>query len=172
MLEQRFPEQVVPQRTPLRIVFDSQTTLSPDSILAQTARESLVIVAISHDQYEQNFAVRQNTMTLEQLGCEVIRLKGKTYHERVMTLFDDLARRGVTNLLLEGGGTLLGELFDHQLIDEAHVFIAPKIIGGSNAVVPVAGQGIASMIEAMTFEKTHIQQIDNDIYYWGRLQKS
>ena len=53
-----------------------------------------------------------------------------------------LGDRGCTNVLVEGGSEVLGSFFDEQEIDEAHVFIAPKIVGGSDAASPIAGQEV------------------------------
>ena len=53
---------------------------------------------------------------------------------------DELGRRRMTNVLVEGGSQLLGSLFDAGEIDEVHVFIAPKLIGGPAApLLPSAG---------------------------------
>jgi len=165
-----YPE-TVPNRTPLRIVFDSHGTLSPKSRLAQTARDSLVIVAASEQVLQTDHAAKKNATLLVDSGCEVVPLKGETRHERLLELFADLAKRGVTNLLVEGGGTLLGLLFDHQLIDEVHVFIAPKLVGGKDTTFPVAGLGIAEMFDACELIAPVTEPLGNDIYCHGRLRK-
>ena len=56
-------------------------------------------------------------------------------------LLQELGRREVVNLLVEGGGTLMGSLFDQGLVDKAWAFIAPKIVGGRDALSPVEGTG-------------------------------
>jgi diaminohydroxyphosphoribosylaminopyrimidine deaminase/5-amino-6-(5-phosphoribosylamino)uracil reductase len=89
--------------------------------------------------------------------------------ERLTFLFAELARRGITSLLAEGGGTLLGSLFDAKLLDEIHVFIAPKIIGGKDAVLPVKGTGIAEMADSLNLETPVIETVGNDIYVHGKL---
>jgi len=42
----------------------------------------------------------------------------------------------MTNVLVEGGGRLLGTLFDMRAVDEVHAFIAPKFAGGATALPP------------------------------------
>ena len=54
---------------------------------------------------------------------------------------------------------------------EAHVFIAPKLIGGTAARSPIAGEGIDEMPQAFTFVDPHVQQLGSDIYFHGRLQR-
>ena len=50
----------------------------------------------------------------------------------------------MTNVLIEGGGEVLGSLLDLDQIDEVHVFIAPKLFGGAAAPGPLAGLGRAA----------------------------
>ncbi len=90
--------------------------------------------------------------------------------ERLTFLFAELARRGITSLLVEGGGTLLGSLFDAKLLDEVHVFVAPKLIGGKDAISPIAGQGIAEMIDSLALHSHQFEIIDTDIYIRGKIR--
>lgn len=75
----------------------------------------------------------------------------------------------MTNVLVEGGGRLLGSLFDQQLIDELHVFVAPKIAGGEAARTPVAGIGLAEIPQDASLERSEIQVIEGDTYIHGRI---
>lgn len=63
-------------------------------------------------------------------------------------LLDELGKRNVLNLLVEGGGTVLGAFFDRGLVDRAEVFLAPAIFGGAAAPGPVGGFGIERMEQA------------------------
>jgi len=92
--------------------------------------------------------------------------------ERLKFLFAELARRGITNLLVEGGGTLLGSLFDAKFMDEVHVFIAPKFIGGKGAVSPMMGLGIAVMRDSLNLNAPTVEMIGPDIYVHGKLGAS
>jgi 2,5-diamino-6-(ribosylamino)-4(3H)-pyrimidinone 5'-phosphate reductase len=53
------------------------------------------------------------------------------------SLYDD----GIRSVLVEGGGTLIAELFRLNLVDELSIYIAPKIFGGSNSPTPADGMG-------------------------------
>ena len=152
-------------RIPIRIVFDSKISLSPASQLAQTAREVPVMIVAGPNPNEKNL------LKLHSLGCQIILSEAESYETRLRELFSRLAEKGMTNLLVEGGGELLGHLFDLHLIDECHVFVAPKIVGGRKAITPVAGEGFAQMAEAITPENMQIQTIDTDIYFHGRINK-
>ena len=45
-------------------------------------------------------------------------------------ILGELSKRDMTNVLIEGGQSLLGNVFDEGLVDDVHCFIAPKIVGG------------------------------------------
>ena len=47
--------------------------------------------------------------------------------------------------MVEGGGTLNFSLLRAGLVDKINVFIAPKIIGGRNALTAVEGEGFTSI---------------------------
>jgi diaminohydroxyphosphoribosylaminopyrimidine deaminase/5-amino-6-(5-phosphoribosylamino)uracil reductase len=74
----------------------------------------------------------------------------------------ELGRRDVTSLLVEGGGTVLGSLFDAGLVDKVYAFIAPMIIGGGGAPSPVAGRGVPKMAQARRLRRTSIEPIGAD----------
>jgi diaminohydroxyphosphoribosylaminopyrimidine deaminase/5-amino-6-(5-phosphoribosylamino)uracil reductase len=77
----------------------------------------------------------------------------------------------MTNVLIEGGSELLGTFFDRQLIDEAHVFIAPKLLGGAGAKSPLAGGGRAAPPELPDLEHPTIEILDGDLYIHGPLRR-
>jgi diaminohydroxyphosphoribosylaminopyrimidine deaminase/5-amino-6-(5-phosphoribosylamino)uracil reductase len=54
-------------------------------------------------------------------------------HVSLRSVLRRLAAMGMTNVLIEGGGHVLAAAFDAELIDEAYVFVAPKLIGGPHA---------------------------------------
>ena len=83
---------------------------------------------------------------LRDAGCEVFVCEGDNHAARLDALLAELGRRRLTNVLVEGGGRLLGTLLDAREIDEVHVFIAPKLIGGASAATAVAGPGIAEVV--------------------------
>ena len=149
-------------RTAMRIVVDSRAQLSSDSQLARSATEIRTLVAAGPEVPDAN---RQR---LEQTGCEVWVGAATDPGKRLGELLQELGRQGLTNLLVEGGGHLLGSLFDAKAIDEVHVFIASKLVGGLSAPSPLAGQGLASMADAMALQGATIEPLDGDVYIHGR----
>jgi diaminohydroxyphosphoribosylaminopyrimidine deaminase/5-amino-6-(5-phosphoribosylamino)uracil reductase len=150
-------------RTALRIVVDDRCSLDPESRLVRTAGEVPVLVAAAGD------APPENIGRLRAAGVEVLQLLAADRAARLAALFDELGRRRLTNVLVEGGAGLLGACFDGGHLDEVHVFIAPKLVGGASAPSPVGGRGLAGMTAAMRLEDVARRPVGDDLYLSGRI---
>ena len=78
---------------------------------------------------------------LGQSGVHVFVIKGSGGRLDLRAALRVLGKMDITSVLVEGGGELLGSLFDAQLVDKVALFYAPIIIGGRDAVTAVAGEG-------------------------------
>jgi len=76
----------------------------------------------------------------------------------------ELGKRGISSVLIEGGGHTLGEAFKRNLVDEVRFFIAPVIQGGN--VAAVSGHITAAHLEDVTYKK-----IGSDLMVSGRVRK-
>jgi diaminohydroxyphosphoribosylaminopyrimidine deaminase/5-amino-6-(5-phosphoribosylamino)uracil reductase len=153
-------------RTAARIVIDSSASLSPESQLVRTLGSGAVLVAASSAAPEANVSALRNA------GCEVLTFDGDSHAVRLEQLLDELGRRRMTNVLVEGGARLLGSFWDAGLIDEFHVFLAPKIIGGESAPSPLAGFGRELMSQAAALEDVVNERLGSDVYIRGRVAQS
>jgi diaminohydroxyphosphoribosylaminopyrimidine deaminase/5-amino-6-(5-phosphoribosylamino)uracil reductase len=102
-------------------------------------------------------------------GCDVLVLEEADYQARLRTLLAELAERQMTNVLVEGGASLLGELFDAGLVNEVHVFVAPCIIGGQTGLSPVGGRGFGQVSESLRLAGSQCEPVGGDWYIRGRL---
>src|SRR2546425_8420245 len=98
-------------------------------------------------------APEKDLRRLAAAGCEVLPFAPPSRYERLIQLLDELGRRRMTNILVEGGANLFGSLFDARQIDEVHVFIAAKLFGGQKARSAIRGAGIEQIADARTLEK-------------------
>jgi diaminohydroxyphosphoribosylaminopyrimidine deaminase/5-amino-6-(5-phosphoribosylamino)uracil reductase len=163
LLTARPEEHADRKREATRIVVDSHAALSNDSRLVQTARDVPLMVATAYE-VDNDACCR-----LASAGVEVHRCDGETHADRLDTLLVELGRRRMTNVLVEGGSKLLGTLFDLRAVDEVHVFIAPKLVGGADAVSPVGGLGIDHMADALQLADISIEELAGDVYLHGRI---
>jgi diaminohydroxyphosphoribosylaminopyrimidine deaminase/5-amino-6-(5-phosphoribosylamino)uracil reductase len=82
-------------------------------------------------------------------------------------LLEVLAGRDLSSVLVEGGGALLGSLFDGGLIDKYVAFVAPTIIGGVDAPGPIGGQGIQGITDALRLQSVTVERLGRDIMVVG-----
>lgn len=68
-----------------------------------------------------------------------------------------------SQVLVEGGGGVIGDLLRRDLIDEMRVFVAPKILGDERGTSSVTGLRREAIAEADTFALHHIERIDDDV---------
>lgn len=78
-----------------------------------------------------------------------------------------LAEHGMMHVLLEGGAALLGSAFDRRCIDSVAVFIAPKLIGGSDAPSPLGGNGRELMTCACRLHRRRVSSLGDDLLIEG-----
>jgi diaminohydroxyphosphoribosylaminopyrimidine deaminase / 5-amino-6-(5-phosphoribosylamino)uracil reductase len=77
----------------------------------------------------------------------------------------DLGKRGVTSVLIEGGGKILGEALDQRLIDKVQIYLGPILTGGP--VVAFAGEGAAKTADALRLCRIEYQEIGETICLRG-----
>lgn len=147
-------------RTPLRIVLGEVDRASQ---LVATAGETPFLMVVDQRRAAGDYR------WLTDAGGELLVIDAPDRETQITRLLDELGRRRVTNLLVEGGSQVLGHLFDAGEVDEVHAFIAPKIIGGTGAPSPVAGRGLEEMAEAIPLGNLRSEQVDNDVYLSGRM---
>ena len=159
MLTARDQEQRPLARQPLRVILDSKGRTPPESRLLQQPGKTVVAVAQ---------APSGRVEALIEAGAEVLRMPA-TDEGMVdpLPLLEALGTRGVVSLLVEGGGALLGTLFDLGLVDKVAAFIAPVVIGGHSAPSPVGGTGSAAMAQAWRMRSTRVERIGDDTLIVG-----
>ncbi|HEV7282892.1 MAG TPA: bifunctional diaminohydroxyphosphoribosylaminopyrimidine deaminase/5-amino-6-(5-phosphoribosylamino)uracil reductase RibD [Pirellulaceae bacterium] len=152
-------------RTPTRVVFDSKLRSPVDSVLVRTARETptLIVCGKSYGPADRK--------ALEERGVSLLPCSSDVGTEMVREALDELGRRGMTNLFVEGGPRLLGSFFDAGEVDEVHAFLAPKLIGSAFAPGPIGGSARGTMADAVALEEVRAETIGDDVYLRGRVAK-
>lgn len=136
-----------------------------ESQLVRTASEAPVIVAVA----EGALLARRNA--LAERGCAVVAVPAREGRVDPRILMELLWQRfSLDSLIVEGGPTLLGSLFDEGLVDRVQAYIAPKIFGGLEALGPVAGRGVGDPADAPVLSEVSLQMMGGDVLLEGRLQ--
>lgn len=142
-------------RIATRVVVTGSGKLPAECQLTRTAREfpTLVYVAAGNE---------GNPTAWAAAGVEVVPLDAIS----PTAILADLGRRGATNVLVEGGGGLLGSFVDAGEIDEVWAFVAPVVIGGPGAS-PVAGSGVERLSDALALTDVQIAASGHDTWIRG-----
>ncbi|MDD5449228.1 MAG: bifunctional diaminohydroxyphosphoribosylaminopyrimidine deaminase/5-amino-6-(5-phosphoribosylamino)uracil reductase RibD [Candidatus Omnitrophica bacterium] len=144
-------------KQPIKIIIDSELSISPKSKIFSQASPAKVIIAVT------NKAAKNKIKKFEKLNCEIITMREKNGKGALLELMRELGRRGITSILAEGGGELLGSLVDQGLADKFLFFIAPKIVGGRNAKTPVEGEGVKKISQALSLKNMNSRKIGTDL---------
>jgi diaminohydroxyphosphoribosylaminopyrimidine deaminase/5-amino-6-(5-phosphoribosylamino)uracil reductase len=151
-------------RHPVKIIVDSQLSIPQQAnVLAGKAQAILVTLPVAPGQETENRKI------LEQ-KARILEVKGKEGQINLKDMLKKLARQEITNVLVEGGGTLIGSLFDEGLVDKVMFFISPKIIGGKDAIGSVMGHGVGRMDQAIKLKNVKTRRFADDILVEGYLK--
>lgn len=151
-------------RQPTRVIFDTSARIPLDSRLVRTATEAPVCLIVGER------PPRPRVDHLVNAGVEVIATSSRREQQIAMGL-DQLGRRGVTSLLLEGGAELAGAFIDAGEVDHLELFVAPMVIGGSAARPLLAGRGADRLAEATRAISLEADSSGDDILLSARLRE-
>lgn len=154
-------------RTPTRIVLDRHLRLSEQYQLTRSLDSGPVCVATRPD------ADAERMRRLRELGIEVLPLLPTDDNgtSNLRPFLQELGRRQMTNILIEGGSRVLGAFWDQQVIDEVHAFIAPKLLGGAKALSPLGGTGLERIPDRPSLTAIEIETLDGDLYLHGLVDR-
>jgi diaminohydroxyphosphoribosylaminopyrimidine deaminase/5-amino-6-(5-phosphoribosylamino)uracil reductase len=98
-------------------------------------------------------------------GVEVIR--DSTNGRHLGAVLDELGKREIQSLLVEGGANVAGKFLDAGLVDKVSFFIAPKIIGGLDAPTAIGGLGVEKLAEGIELQEVRVTQRGEDVEFTG-----
>jgi diaminohydroxyphosphoribosylaminopyrimidine deaminase/5-amino-6-(5-phosphoribosylamino)uracil reductase len=147
-------------RVAIRVVLSASGELPDGCQLRATAREVPVVVftAMGNEPKLSGWAAD---------GCEVIGLPASDSGVSVDAVLAELGRRRMTNVLVEGGAGVLGAFLDARAVDEFHVYVAPKLVGGVTSPSPVEGLGIDRIADAFRLAEFSAAPSGEDVYLHG-----
>jgi diaminohydroxyphosphoribosylaminopyrimidine deaminase/5-amino-6-(5-phosphoribosylamino)uracil reductase len=101
-------------------------------------------------------------------GAEVVRLPSDTRGRvSLEALLDELGRREILSLLVEGGAEVHSSFFAGHFVDKVYAYIAPALIGGRDAPSPVGGTGVERLSDALKLRDADVQTLDGDFLISG-----
>jgi diaminohydroxyphosphoribosylaminopyrimidine deaminase/5-amino-6-(5-phosphoribosylamino)uracil reductase len=89
----------------------------------------------------------------------------------LVALVDELGKRGIQGLVLEGGPTLAWSAIRDEVVDEVIFYLAPRLVGGSSAPTLLGGDGIASLTDAVVLEDLELERLGDDLKVVARVHR-
>ena len=147
------------RRRPLvRVVLDEKLELSVESKLVQSADESPVLIFAGN-------SVSSAASNAMPRGVEVV--QDAANGRDLAMILDELGKREIQSLLVEGGANVAGKFLDAGLVDKVSFFIAPKIIGGRDAPGTIGGLGVEKLAEGIELQDVKVTQRGQDVEFTG-----
>ena len=140
-----------------RVVLDQRLTTSSDSQLARTAHESPVVI------FTGETSLDGRERGLVERGVEVVAAPSTAAGLNLGFFLDELGRRGIRGLLVEGGGDTAGRFVAGRLVDKVTFFYAPKLLGPEG--VPMVGGPLSSglVADAPRFSVSEVERVGDDV---------
>lgn len=142
----------------VRIVLDEKLETSVESKLVQTASESPLLIFAGN-------SVSSSASDAMPPGVEVMR--DAANGRDLAAVLDELGRREIQSLLVEGGANVAGKFLDAGLVDKVSFFIAPKISGGLAAPTAIGGLGVEKLAEGIELQDVKVTQRGQDVEFTG-----
>ncbi len=144
---------------PLRIVLDSRGRTPPEANVLAGPDATLIATTAASS--------RTWRASMEAGGAEVLVLPAFEDHVDLVELLRILGGRGMLTVLFEGGGVVLGSLFDRRLVDRVAAVIAPIIVGAADAPSAVVGRGAWRMADAPRLREIEVTRLGEDVLIEG-----
>lgn len=136
---------------PTRVVFDSRARTPPDASVVDGRAPSIILAS--------ERAPTSRVRELEDTGVKVI--SAGTDRVDLESGVAALEDRGISKLLIEGGGELIFSVIDAGLVTELTIYIDPVVIGGRDAPTVADGDGFLGAFPR--YELTDIERIDDGV---------
>lgn len=145
-----------PHRNPIRIIIDPDLDIPRDAYVVKTAQVQPTWVVTK--KYEQR---------LVDLGVRIIQMPDID----LVALMKKLGEEKVDSVLIEGGSYTHGKALESGIVDKVYVFIAPKLVGGKQALTPVGSEGVDLMSDAYQLKHVKYTPFGDDILMEGTIIK-
>lgn len=142
---------------PLRVVMDSSLRIPLGCRLLKTPKSGSVLIYASLEAIEQQ---AKKADRIRAKGAELIGFPDAE-QSNLRLLIDELSRRGVAQLLVEGGPMVLASFLQEQLADEICIYMSPRIFGAlGGAEMTTAMAQLSDLVE---LEHIDVTVFDGDV---------
>ncbi len=116
-------------------------------------------------------ATARRCREIERRGIEVLGIRERRGRLDVEALLGVLGDRGVSQILVEGGGGLAAGFVEKALVEEVVAFVAPRVLGGRDAPGAVEGRGFDRLADSLRLRRIEEQRVGDDVIIRGVLAR-
>lgn len=161
------PKTARPKKIPVRIVLDSKLRIPLACDMVKTSEKYPTWIFTNEDS-----RVDKETK-LKSMGIDVIRVpRDETGRVPLKYVCDELYKRGIVSVIIEGGGEINSAFLKEGLIDKVLFFYSPILIGGKGAFNLIGGKGIDFLKDAYRIDIVSLKRFKDDICVEGYVHRN
>jgi diaminohydroxyphosphoribosylaminopyrimidine deaminase/5-amino-6-(5-phosphoribosylamino)uracil reductase len=147
-------------RNPYRVIVDTSLSIPLTAkVLRHNDGKTLIAATKSSS--------REKINRIVSMGCRVIMTRERAGMVDLKHLLKELGRLEITSLMIEGGSLINASALSNKIVDKVILFIAPKIIGGKDAIPSIGGKSPALLKDAFKIKDLQIKTMGKDIVVEG-----
>tara|TARA_Y100000590_G_scaffold464884_1_gene635465 strand:- start:2149 stop:2790 length:642 start_codon:yes stop_codon:yes gene_type:complete len=143
-------------KNPTRVVLDTNFRTPKNAKVVDTNAKTII-------------AIGEKTIVKNKTNAEII--KCGVDEINIEKLLDELGKRGIETILVEGGETVMWSFLEKEIFDEFNVFISSMIIGGKNTPTIAGGKGISNNSIPPKLRLVSLEKIGNGVLLKYRKSK-
>ncbi|MBU8878760.1 bifunctional diaminohydroxyphosphoribosylaminopyrimidine deaminase/5-amino-6-(5-phosphoribosylamino)uracil reductase RibD [Bacillus sp. FJAT-29790] len=141
-------------KNPIRIVLDTHLRIPLESnVIQDRAVQTIIFTGSEVD--------TRKSESIQQFGVEVFSFPQQSV--LIPDVLKELGKRNMISVLVEGGSEIHSSFIENEAFQQIVLYIAPKIIGGKNAIPLIGGQGIELVGNAKKLKFESVEPIGCDL---------
>jgi len=145
----------IKKKNPIRIILDSNATIRTSSRILKTCSKIPTIIVVTKK------AQKKNLQKLEKFPVQIVVCGNNTVS--IKKLLAVLKKKGIKNILVEGGGATNWAFVKENLVDEAIITITPYLVGGMTATTLVDGDGFSTITKSIRLKLKNVKKMKNEV---------
>ena len=152
-------------RDPLRVIVDGRLSIRPTArVCTQISSAKTLIVTTEEHRLKKKYS------ELEKKGVEVLCFPGEHGRVRFLPFLQELGRRGLKHVMIEGGGQIAAATLTEGVVDKVLFFYGPKLLGGEG--LPMVGPlGVDRVAAGLKLHTIELHQLRDDVLISGYIHK-
>ncbi len=167
-------------RNPYRIIVDSNLQIPLNAKVLKYNDSKTIIATISppspsfsrggfqtRPYKKELMSYQKKSERLNDMGIRILQVKDNNGKVDLKALIKELRKLDITSVMIEGGSSINASALSSGIVDKVLFFLAPKIIGGADAVPSVGGKSQAFLKNAVKIKNLQVKKIGEDFLFEG-----